>query len=183
MHLDTLHTGHLRHPVSSPLLWRYYTSWVSSKIHSQGLRTGHWMTCHPLWLPLPSHPSSTYFSWLGPVGHTLFTLGSLGCWFEREITGTSSSQSLGPINPNPFHSIPRLGIIQLQTYPKGLHKNSPYIDPNPTTKGPDMYMPFLPTNSTEQNLSKFSHPHSLSKEDQQMMIQAKAHTRRHLQAL
>ena len=37
-------------------------------------------------------------SWLGLVGHNLFTLGSLGCCFEREKTGIHFSQIWRPIN-------------------------------------------------------------------------------------
>ena len=144
-------------------------------------QTGHWMTCHPLWLPLPSHPSSTYFSCLGPVAHTLHS------WLTRLLVREGDNRhefqpKFGTHQPKslPQHS---KAFLTTSNLPKGLAQNSPYIDPNPTTKGPDMYMPFVPTNSTEQNSSKFSHPHSLSKEDQQKMIQAKAHTTRHLQAL
>ena len=71
----------------------------------------------------------------------------------------------------------------ISNLPKSLVQNSPYINPDPTTKGPDMYMPFLPPNSTEKNSSKIQPPTQPLQEDQQMMIQAKMHTTRHLQAL
>ena len=54
----------------------------------------HWMTCHPPWLP---QPPPSFFSCLGLVGRMVFTLGLLGCCFEREKIGTTFSQILRPI--------------------------------------------------------------------------------------
>ena len=99
------------------------------------------MTCHPPQLPQPSQTFLTFCSWHGLVGCNLFTLGSLGCCFEREKTGTSFSQILRPINILSFcHPIP-----------KGLTQNSPYLIPDPTTKALATCTPSKPTSFTQQN--------------------------------
>ena len=113
----------------------------------------------------------------------LFTLGSLGCWFEREIAGTSSSQILGPINPTSLPQHSKAWDHTTSNLPKGLTQIHLH-QPQSNNQGP-RHVHAIPANKFHRAKiqAKFSHPHSLSEEDQQMTIQAKTHTMRHLQAL
>ena len=100
------------------------------------------------------------------------SLFSLGCCFEREKTGTSSSLILRHINLLSL-SQPFTAWDHLHPKPtKVLTHNSPYINQNQQV-------------SQSKTKTKSIHPHSLSlsKVDKQMTCQDKMSPKMHLQAL
>ena len=152
--MDPFYTDQPRFQTPFPSLWRCYTLWVQPKIPLKFHQNECWMTCSLCGSHSLPHPSSTFYSWLGPVGCRIFTPGSLGCCFDREKTGTSFSQILSPIKLLSLcQRFKAWDHLQPKTF-KGLTQNSPYIDPDPTTKDPNACTPFHPTSFTEHNSSQ-----------------------------
>ena len=167
--LDPLYTSHPRFETPFPSLWRCYTSWIPPKVPLKVCQNEHCMTCHPLLLPLPS-PSFFNLLFMAWTCRT----HALHSWFTWLLFQEGENRHKFLCQPFKAWEYWR------HKPPKGLAQKSPYINSNPATTHahhPSQHV------SQSQTQAKFINPHSLSKEDQQMMFQAKTSPKRHLQAL